>query len=175
MKKKPSNNIDVEIDKLTDCIENVVTGDIFETKVLPVSKLDLKQVKKGNGWKFDWRYESSQSERELCKLTIIGNEDIIQGLISYSDQNDHYFMHLIENAPFNQGKNKIYTGVPGNLVAYLCKRSWDNGYEGFVAFIAKTKLVNHYEKTLGAVHIGGHKMIIFPKEALKLIKKYYKV
>jgi len=24
-----------------------------------------------------------------------------------------------------------------------------------------------------ATHVGGHKMVIFPQEALKLIKKYY--
>ena len=29
------------------------------------------------------------------------------------------------------------------------------------------------EKTLGASHIGGQKMVIFPKESLKLIKKYF--
>lgn len=33
------------------------------------------------------------------------------------------------------------------------------------------QLIEHYEKTLGATHVGGHKMVIFPQEALKLIKK----
>lgn len=36
-----------------------------------------------------------------------------------------------------------------------------------------TKLIEHYESALGATHIGGHKMVIFPNEALKLIKKYF--
>lgn len=35
------------------------------------------------------------------------------------------------------------------------------------------KLVEHYEKTLGATHIGGNKMVIFPQEALRLIRKYF--
>lgn len=81
----------------------------------------------------------------------------------------------IESAPFNKGKNKIYVGVPGNLVAFLSKVSWDKGYEGFVSFISKTRLIEHYEKTLGATHVGNHKMVIFPKEALNLIKKYFKI
>jgi hypothetical protein len=59
-------------------------------------------------------------------------------------------------------------------VAFICKESWDKGYEGFVSFISKTKLIEHYERTLGAVNVGGHKMVIFPKEALQLIKKYFK-
>ena len=72
------------------------------------------------------------------------------------------------------GKKKLYEGVPGNLFAFACKESWDKGYQGIVAFQSKTKLIEHYENTLGAIHVGGHKMIIFPEAALKLIKKYFK-
>jgi hypothetical protein len=41
--------------------------------------------------------------------------------------------------------------------------------------VSKTKLIEHYEQTLGAVNVGGHKMVIFPDEALKLIKMYFKL
>jgi len=167
--------IDVEIDKLTNSIENVFSGDCFDTELMPISNIDLPQIKKGNGWQFDWKYELEQPNRKVYKLTIEGNPNVVQGLISFSDEGDHLFMHLIESAPFNKGKNKIYIGVPGNLVAFLCKESWDRKYEGFVSFISKTKLIEHYELTLGAVHIGNHKMVIFPNEALKLIKKYFNV
>lgn len=82
-------------------------------------------------------------------------------------------MHLIESAPFNLGKKKLYEGVPGNMIAYACKKSADLGYDGFVSFTSKTRLIEHYEKTLGAIHVGGHKMIIFPDAALRLISKYF--
>lgn len=170
MKKKP-HYIDIEIDKLTNSIENAYSGDRFDTELLKVSIEDLRVVKKGNGWQFDWKYEFEQHERHIYKLTIKGNPNVIQGLISFSDENNYLFMHLIESAPFNKGKNKIYVGVAGNLVAFLCKMSWDMGYEGFISFISKTRLIEHYEKTLGAIHVGNHKMVIFPKEALQLIKK----
>ena len=172
---KKVQHIDIEIDKLTNSIENAYSGDSFDTELSLILKDDLSLVKKGNGWQFDWRYEFEQSDRLVFKLTIKGNPKIIQGLISFSDEKDHHFMHLIESAPFNKGKNKIYIGVPGNMVAFLCKDSWDKGYEGFVSFISKTQLIEHYERTLGAVHVGGHKMVIFPKEALQLIKKYFKI
>jgi len=172
---KKVQHIDIEIDKLTNSVENSFSGDSFDTELSLISKVDLKAVKKGNGWLFDWKYEFEQYERQVYKLTINGNPDIIQGLISFSDENDHLFMHLIESAPFNKGKSKIYIGVPGNMVAFICKESWDKGYEGFVSFISKTRLIEHYEKTLGAIHIGGHKMVIFPKEALELINKYFKI
>lgn len=106
-------------------------------------------------------------------MTIRNNPDIIQGLTSISDLNDHYYLHLVESAPFNMGKNKLYEGVPGNLFAFACKSSWDKGYQGFVVFTSKTKLIDHYEKSLGATHVGNHKMVIFPHEALNLIKKYF--
>jgi len=86
----------------------------------------------------------------------------LKRLASISDYGDHFYLHLVESAPFNLGKKKLYVGVPGNLFAFTCKLSWDKGYEGFVAFQSKTKLVEHYKTMLGAVHVGGHKMIIFP-------------
>ncbi len=169
------HHIDIEIDELTNSIENVFSGDRFDTELTLISKDDLQSVKKGNGWQFDWKYELEQPNREVYKLTIKGNLEVIQGLVSFSNEEDHLYMHLIESSPFNKGKHKIYTGVPGNMVAFLCKTSWDQGYQGFVSFTSKTKLIEHYERTLGAVHVGGHKMVIFPKEALQLIKKYFKV
>ena len=84
------HRIDIEIDELTNSIENIFSGDRFDTELTLISKDDLQSVKKGNGWQFGWKIE-------------------------------------------------------------------------------------HYERTLGAVHVGEHKIIIFPKEALQLIKEYFKV
>ncbi|MEJ7682641.1 MAG: hypothetical protein WKG06_33245 [Segetibacter sp.] len=64
-------------------------------------------------------------------------------------------------------------GAPGNLVAFACKLSFQRGCDGYVSFIAKTKLINHYINTLGAVHVGAHRMIINTSAALKLIDKYF--
>lgn len=83
-------------------------------------------------------------------------------------------MHLVESAPFNIGQNKIYEGVPGNLVAFACKTSLNNGLQGFVSFFSKTKLIDHYIKTLGAYHFGGHLMVISTDPAQILIDKYFK-
>ena len=80
----------------------------------------------------------------------------------------------IESAPFNIGKNKTYIGVPGNLVAFACKLSFQRGGEGYVSFLSKTKLIKHYEQCLGAVHVGGHLMVITTDNALKLTNKYFK-
>ncbi len=83
-------------------------------------------------------------------------------------------MHLVESAPFNKSKLKVYSGVPGNLVAFACRLSFQRGFEGDVSFISKTQLIDHYIKTLGAFHFGGRVMIIDTQAALKLIDKYFK-
>ena len=161
------------IDKLTNSIQNTISGDSFPTLVAPLLKADLKNVTRKNGWQFAWAAESRLTDRQVYKLTIDNNPTIIQGLASLSDYADHYYLHLVESAPFNLGKKKLYEGVPGNLFAFACKTAWDQGYEGIVAFQSKTKLLTHYENMLGATHIGGHKMIIFPHAALKLIQRYF--
>ncbi len=174
MSRQSKYHLDIEIDRLSESILNTISGDSFATEIHQATKADLQGVIKAKGWKFSWLAELKQANREVYKLTIVDNPDIIQGLISISDFKDHYFLHLIESASFNLGKKKLYEGVPGNLVAFVCKQSWDRGYEGFVAFYSKTKLIEHYSKSLGATHVGGQKMIIFPHAALNLITKYFK-
>ena len=133
----------------------------------------MKITTKKNGWLFSWAAEYKLSDRKIYKLTIRDNPYVIQGLVSISDYSDHYYLHLIESAPFNMGKKKLYEGVPGNLFAFTCKCSKEMGYEGFVSFTSKTKLIEHYTKSIGALHIGGHKMVIFPDAAEKLVNKYF--
>lgn len=175
MAKQKKYHLDIEVDRLTNSIVNTVSGDSFPTDVHRVTHSDLKNTIKKNGWLFNWSAESKLNDRQVYKLTIRNNPEIIQGLLSISDYSDHFYLHLIESAPFNLGKNKIYEGVPGNLFAFACKTSWDNGYHGFVSFTSKTRLIEHYEKTIHATHVGGHRMVIFPKEALELIKKYFPI
>jgi hypothetical protein len=100
--------------------------------------------------------------------------DIIQGLLSIHRETDHIFMDLLENAPFNIGKSKLYEGVAGNLVAFACNLSFQFGFEGFVAFTAKTKLIKHYEEALGAYHFGKQRMIIPTPAARILVDNYFK-
>jgi hypothetical protein len=173
VKKKKEIGLDFVVDKLTNSIENIFTGDSFPTDITLISSEDLKSTTKKNGWLFDWKDEFKQPERDVYKLTIVNNNKIIQGLISLEIKADHVYLHLVESAPFNKGKMKIYAGVPGNLVAFACKLSFQRGHEGNVSFFSKTQLVQHYIDTLGAVHFGGRVMIIDTNAALKLLNKYF--
>ncbi|OFY65519.1 MAG: hypothetical protein A3H98_00575 [Bacteroidetes bacterium RIFCSPLOWO2_02_FULL_36_8] len=174
MKTKPITYLNFEIDKLTRSIENVITGDSFPTEVSIVTKADLMHVTKKNGWRFNWRQEFDTNDREVYKLTILNNPTVIQGLVSLKFEPAHVYMPLIESAPFNIGKSKIYLGIPGNLVAFACKLSFQRGGDGFVSFHSKTVLIDHYAKSLGAYHFGGHLMIIDTNATKNLIDKYFK-
>ncbi len=173
MKKQKNIGLDFIVDKLTNSIQNVVSGDSFATDITLVSVSDLKNVIKKNSWQFDWKFECKQPQRDVYKLTIVNNQTVIQGLISLEIKSDHVYMHLVESAPFNKGKSKVYAGVPSNLVAFACKLSFQRGHEGNVSFFSKSQLVQHYTDSLGAKHVGGRIMIIDTKAALKLINKYF--
>ena len=173
MSSKKEIGLDFEIDKLTRPIENVVTGDSFPTDITLISSKDIKIATKRNGWLFDWKVEFAQKQKEVYKLTIVNNPSIIQGLASLEIKADHVYVHLIENAPFNKGKSKMYAGVAGNLMAFACKLSFQRGHDGNVSFISKTQLIDHYVNSLGAFHFGGRIMIIETKAAIKLINKYF--
>ena len=112
--------LDVWIDKLTNSIVNTISGDSLPTDVIEVNAQDLKLVTKTRGWNFNWKGELKKDGTKVYKLTVVNNSDIIQGLLSMEDKGDHIFVILVENAPFNIGKKKLYEGVPGNLFAYVC-------------------------------------------------------
>ncbi|MBS1928225.1 MAG: hypothetical protein JST95_06505 [Bacteroidetes bacterium] len=171
MKKRKEIGLGFEVDKLTNSIENAVSGEVFDTLIEQMN--ETKQVKKIE-WVFNWQTEIKDSTKSVFKLTTINNPDIIHGLISLTDKGDHIFMDLIESAKFNKGKKKLYRGVAGNLVAFACKTSFEKGYAGVVSFVAKTQLIDHYSKTLGAKLFGGNRMFIDTKEAYILTTKYFK-
>ena len=173
MKNKKEIGLDFIVDKLTNSIENTITGDSFATEISILTYGELNLVTKSKGWFFNWRDEYKDPVKDVYKLTIVNNPKIIQELISLEIKSDHVFMHLVESAIFNKGKTKIYAGIPGNLVAFACKLSFQRGHQGNVSFISKTQLIEHYEKTLGAFHFGGRVMIIDSTAALKLIEKYF--
>jgi hypothetical protein len=165
--------LDFEIDCLTHSIRNVATGDSFQTDVLRLTRADLKNVSKKNGWRFNWRTELDAVDRSVYKLIICDDPNVIQGLVSLTIKTDHVYMDLIESAPFNIGKDKKCTGVAGNLVAYACKTAFEQGFEGFVSYLSKTNLIAHYMKTLGAIHIGGGIMIMPEMASKNLVDNYF--
>ncbi|OJV14731.1 MAG: hypothetical protein BGO21_18710 [Dyadobacter sp. 50-39] len=155
----------------TGSVQHSRGGEVFATSV------DCAESAKGSrvrtvDWLFDWHSELGRKDRQVLKIELFHEPSIIQGLVSLTDKGDHIYMHLIENASWNKGKNKLYCGVAGNLVAAACKLSFDLKYDGIVSFVPKTQLIEHYQKTLGAKLFGSNRMFIDTREAMILVKNY---
>ena len=175
MKGRRSKRLDIEIDKLTNSIENAISGEVAETLIVRLHGRDARSIKRRE-WRFDWRREIAEEHREVHKLVTATDPSVIQGLVSLEAKTDHVFLHLIENARFNVGSDKLYVGIAGNLFAFACKRSLEMGYDGFVSFVPKTVLREHYARTIGAEMLAGNKMVmVIDREAAHgLIERYYK-
>ena len=65
MRKSAIIGLDFVIDKLTNSIENVQTGDNFPTEISLLSSSELKNITKKNGWNFNWKSEFKQPEKDI--------------------------------------------------------------------------------------------------------------
>lgn len=167
--------ITIKVDEMTPCLRRLKDNVIVTTEVKEIKyrKSDFKD------WLFDW----SKTEKKGYQILALyaDGDDRIQGAISIKPRKDNLTVEIdiAESAPFNSSynkkiKGKEYNGVGAHLFAEVCKRSFDLGYDGYVEFIAKTNLISYYQKELGAVLIGGQKMVIDEISAKKLVDRYYK-
>jgi hypothetical protein len=74
--------LDFIIDELTNSIRNTISGDSFPTEISRFTFPDTQQILKKNGWNFNWKAELADSRKEIYKLSVINNSDVIQGLLS---------------------------------------------------------------------------------------------
>lgn len=170
------HEVDVPIDAITDCLTEAETGKTYPTDYHQITKKITAKTAKElilAGWRFDWSLPQKNGF-QVIKLSLM-DSSVLQGLIALAHYPDLKFtqIDLVEAAPFNVGANGKFRGVGAHLFAIACKLSMENGNEGFVRFTAKTNLVDHYAKTLGAVAIDSQNMYIDTKGALRLIQKYF--
>jgi hypothetical protein len=168
-----SESLSIEMDDFTACLVHRPTGETYSTSVEPLEKSDVKQLAQ-NGWsEFNWDRELNDRSRKVYKLLVNGDERI-HGVISYEILGGYVYIHLIESAPWNIGTNtKEFVGVGPHLVSIACKESFQHGFEGYVCFLSKSNLVEHYRKSLNAFLIGGLKMAIETNDAKKLVDIYF--
>jgi len=172
MPAKPLFVLAIRVDKLTNSLELAATGESFATVLTRLTAKDAGALT--GKWVFNWQREARHGGQEVYQLTTVQQPGVVQGLLSVERKSDHVFMHLVEVAGSNRGANRVYRGVLGNLVAFACKLSFESKFEGFVAFDAKTKLINHYKNVLGATPIGNIRMVIETEPASTLVLTYFK-
>lgn len=131
-------------------------------------------MRKDDGWEkaFDWSDYFNRPSVELYKLVISG-DDKIQGAIALEPQENFVLVHLVESAPTNRGPDREFYRVGSHLYAFACLRSRQLGFEGCVAFYAKTRLIAYNQRQLHALLLSrGGRMIIDETGAQRLIALY---
>jgi hypothetical protein len=161
--------LDAIIDKLTESIEDAHTGRRYDTRILPITT--ARALKLSSRWLFDWPAEIAV--HEVFKLTIPAISGTTQGLIALERQAGFVFVHLLESHPQNVGRGKRYVGVAGNLMAHAASLSFELGFDGVIAFDAKTELIPHYERSLGASRVSSQRMALNTAAARRLVQKYF--
>lgn len=169
----------VEIDELTPCLKDNMTGAIIETEVIRIKRISfLKNYNSKTGWYTNWA--DLLKENEVYALVLKGTVDI-QGLVALYPNQDMraVFLTWMCAAPINNkqlGSEPRYAGVGGHLFAIAAQRSIDYGFGGaLTGFAANMELVKHYCAAFRAEHIGMlHEYQIFIDEnpAQELVEVY---
>ena len=169
----------VEIDELTPCLKDAVTGEVIETEVLRVRRKSfLQKYNKKNGWYVAW--DSLVKDNEIYALVIKGTVDI-QGLVAIKNDLEMGALYIswMVAAPFNNSQivdQKKYLGVGGHLFAIAATKSEEYGYDcEMTGFAANEKLEEHYVKSFGAIriHMLHPYQILIPSESGHRIKEVY--
>ena len=162
--------IDILIDGLTNCLIDRATGEELKTEYRfrtdPIKPSDYK------GWKFDWS-TPEKNGYQIYEL-FLDDDDTVQGRVAIKIDGGVGDIDIVETAPHNYGSKGKYQGVGGHLFAIACQISFENGCGGYVAFTAKSRLIEYYEKELNAQVFRGQRMFIDEAAAQILINKYMK-
>lgn len=160
--------VDVLIDKLTDCLVERETGNAVDTEY--AERLTEIRKKECIGWKFDW--SATQKNGYTVYELFVEDDDTVQGRISFKIDGGVADIDIVESAPHNYGHNGKYIGVGGHLFAIACQCSLEAGCDGVVAFTSKSDLVEYYKSELKAVEVMPRRLVIFEDAAEILLDKY---
>ena len=160
--------VDILIDKITDCLIDTSTGEEVETEYwmreTPIKPKDYK------GWKFNWSI-TEKNGYHIYELFLKG-DDTVQGRISVKVDGGVVDVDIVETAPHNYSHIGRYEGVGAHLFAIACQVSLDAGCDGFVAFTSKSDLVEYYKEKLNAGVFRDRRMYIDENAAQILLDKY---
>lgn len=160
--------VDIQIDKLTDCLVERKSGKVVDTKYTNrITKIKKEELA---GWTFDWR--TTQNNGYMVYELFVENDNVVQGRISLKIDGGVADVDIVESAPHNYGHNGKYVGVGGHLFAIACQCSMEAGCDGVVVFTSKTDLVDYYKKELRAVEVMPRRLVIFEDAAKILLDKY---
>lgn len=134
-----------------------------------VENSDYKNITKTR-FSFDWKKEKTN---QVYKLTLDGEEDIL-GLVSISffENEERVEIRLLAVSIENVGKNKIYIGIAGELIAFVARIALRKyGALAAVSLVSKTEIEQHYIDKYGFER-AGKSLCLDGIRLIKLIEEY---
>ena len=102
--------------------------------------------------------QSAKQLKEVAKVyKLLIAEDSILGVMGITDtpEEKRIEIKLLASSVENQGKNKIYEGIAGCLMAYACRiAKIKYGFLACVSLVPKTSLKAHYINKYDMVDAG---------------------
>ena len=124
--------------------------------------------------RFSFTWKTFKNTTTVYKLNIEG-EDSILGVIGLIDwpEEKRIEIKLLASSVENIGREKIYEGIAGCLIAFACRSSVEkHGADACVSLVPKTELIRHYMQKYHMQH-AGWQLYLEGKELYKLIKEYF--
>lgn len=171
--------ITFEIDELTSCLKDSITGENLETEVIELKRKSLlSKFNSRNGWYVNWG--GFPDGVRIFALVLKGTFDI-QGLIAIEPDYEASAVHIVwactapQNNIWRYGIQK-YIGVGGHLFAIAAELSEKYGFEGFLYGEAMDEtIMRYYMEKFGAFALPREHpfSICFPSEETKKIREAY--
>ena len=143
------------------------TGKKYNAVASIATLIEIRQHKDYFGFDF----EKLLKESTVYKICKQGDEDIIQGQVAVKPSRGILDCANMETNKINKAPLSLHNGVGKAIIALCCSISFDLGFDGYITFEAKNRLMPYYER-YGAKHIAGLRMGIETFAARKLIDFY---
>ena len=136
------------IDKLTNCLVENATGDVFQTEAYKITnRKAINHLNKKNGWHINW--SALPASTDIYAITIKDSTEI-EGIIAVENDYNAQALYIVwactapHNNKWEYGTQK-YEGVGGHLFAIAAEESEKRGFEGFLVGEAMDKdIYKHY-------------------------------
>ncbi|SEJ03403.1 hypothetical protein SAMN05216327_105385 [Dyadobacter sp. SG02] len=134
-------------------LEDILTGEKLPAVIGRLSSEEIALLDSSNRFDFEWK---RQLQFEIYGLRREHMEEVI-GLVSLESQPKNLAIEikLIANAREHLGSKKRYDRIAGNLIAFVCKKSFDLNFDGYVYLKPKTSIIFHYRQKYGFSDAGN--------------------
>ena len=125
-------------------------------RAIIIRKAEEKDIKFLVKKRFSFVWKRFEDSTTIYKLQIEGEDGILgaMGLVDWPEEK-RIEIKLLASSVENVGKQKLYDGIAGCLIAFACRLAVAKyGAEACVSLVPKTELIKHYMQKYHMQHAG---------------------